>query len=163
MCCSTNGRALYIGSFETTCPDLDDSTHKRAEDRTNGRYPMRWIGRRSLVLAVVMSSLLAACQCRVQSPEPEPPPRPSGVPAKAVWAGGIDGGDFILLSSPTADGSYPAKIYNDHSGDLEFDGKLRLKERSKAPIDVTDPKTYSGWDGESLFLRDGRTLTPVKK
>jgi hypothetical protein len=84
------------------------------------------------------------------------------VPAKAIWAGGIDGGDFILLSSPTADGSYPAKIYNDHSGDLEFSGKLRLKEPSKAPIDVTDPKTYSDWDGESLSLRDGRTLRPVK-
>lgn len=123
---------------------------------------MRWKFCRFLVLAVEMSSLLGACQCQVQSTDPEPPPRPSGVPAKAIWAGGIDGGDFILLSPATADGTYPAKIYNDHSGDLEFSGKLRLKGPSTVPIDVTDPKTYSDWDGESLSLRDGRTLTPVK-
>jgi hypothetical protein len=41
-----------------------------------------------------------------------------GVPTKAVWAGGLDGGD---------------------------------------------PKTYSDWDGESLSLRVGRVLRPVKK
>jgi hypothetical protein len=84
------------------------------------------------------------------------------VPAQAIWAGGIDGGDFILLSPATADGTYRAKIYNDHSGDLEFSGKLRLKGPGTAPVDVTDPKTYSDWDGESLSLRDGRMLTPVK-
>lgn len=116
----------------------------------------------SSVLAVALSSVLSACQCEVQTAEPEPPPRPGGVPAKAIWAGGLDGGDFILLSAATPDGTYPAKIYNDHSGDLEFSGKLRLKEPSQAPIDVQDPKTYSGWDGESLFLRDGRILRRVK-
>jgi hypothetical protein len=123
---------------------------------------MRWMGRRLLILAAAMSAWLSACQCQVQSTEPEPPPRPSGVPAKAVWAGGIDGGNFILLSPARPDGTYPAKIYNDHSGGLGFSGKLRLKEPSQAPIDVNDPKTYSGWDGESLFLRDGRILRSVK-
>lgn len=123
---------------------------------------MSWTGCRSLSVAVAMSSLLAACQCQVQSTEPTPPPRPSGVPAQAIWAGGIDGGDFIVLSPATGDGIYLAKIYNDHSGDLEFSGKLRLKGSITVPIDVTDPKTYSDWDGESLSLRDGRTLTPVK-
>jgi hypothetical protein len=118
-----------------------------------------------LALAVAMSTSLSACQCegaKHESTEPEAPPRPSGVPAKAVWAGGIDGGAFILLSPPTPNGIFPAKIYNDHSGDLEFSGKLRLKQPSPAPIDVNDPKTYSAWDGASLFLRDGRILTPVK-
>jgi hypothetical protein len=56
----------------------------------------------------------------------------------------------------------PPKIYNDHSGALKFSGKLRPKEPSQAPINVNDPKTYSGWDGDSLFLREGRLLQPVK-
>lgn len=124
---------------------------------------MRWMHPRSSVLAAALSSLLSACQCRVESVEIEPPPRPSGVPTKAVWAGGIDGGEFILLSPAASDGTYPVKIYNDHSGDLEFSGRLRLTAPSAAPIDVNDPKTYSDWDGESLSLRDGRVLRPVKK
>jgi hypothetical protein len=123
---------------------------------------VRWISRYALVVAAGTSALLSACQCEVRSTERDPPPRPSGVPANAIWAGGVDGGDFILLSPAKADGTYPVKIYNDHSGDLEFSGRLRLKEPSTAPIDVTDPKTYSDWDGESLSLRDGRTLSPVK-
>jgi hypothetical protein len=122
---------------------------------------MRWIHRGSLAFAMALNSLLSACQCQTANMEAEPPPRPSGVPPKAVWAGGIDGGDFILLSPATSDGTYRAKIYNDHSGDLEFDGKLRLTSPSTSPIDVADPKTYSDWDGESLSLRDGRVLKPV--
>jgi hypothetical protein len=85
------------------------------------------------------------------------------VPAKAIWAGGVDGGDFILLSPAKAAGTYSAKIYNDHSGDLDFTGDLRLTAPSEAPIDVNDPKIYSGWDGQTLHLRDGRSLTPVAK
>jgi hypothetical protein len=123
---------------------------------------MTLMGRYLVVLAMAISAVLSACQCEVQSAEPEAPPRPSGVHGKAIWAGGIEGGDFILLIPAKPDGTYAAKIYNDHSGDLEFNGKLRLKEASQAPIDVSDPKTYSGWDGQSLFLRDGRILQPVK-
>lgn len=117
---------------------------------------------RTLALAAAIAASLSACRCSVQSTEPDPPSRPSGVPVKAVWAGGIDGGNFILLSPATPTGTYSAKIYNDHSGDLEFSGKLRLQAPSTAPIDVNDSKTYSAWDGDSLFLRDGRILTPVE-
>jgi hypothetical protein len=123
---------------------------------------MTLMGRCSLVLAVAINAALSACQCEVQSTEPEAPPRPSGVQAKAIWAGGVDGGDFILLTPAKPDGTYAAKIYNDHSGDLEFSGKLRLKGTRATPINVNDPKTYSGWDGARLSLRDGRILEPVK-
>jgi hypothetical protein len=150
-------------AFSLFYPDLDYNPRMR-ELKIAGveRGRMTSIGRCSLVLAVAINALLSACQCEVRSAEPEAPPRPSGVHAKAIWAGGIDGGAFIRLIPAKADGTYAARIYNDHSGDLEFNGKLRLKELSQAPIDVNDPKTYSGWDGESLFLRDGRILRPVK-
>jgi hypothetical protein len=151
------------GGSRDDYPDLDYNPRMR-ELKFAGveRGRMTSIGRCSLVLAVAINALLSACQCEVRSAEPEAPPRPSGVHAKAIWAGGIDGGAFILLIPAKPDGTYAARIYNDHSGDLEFNGKLRLKELSQAPIDVNDPKTYSGWDGESLFLRDGRILRPVK-
>jgi hypothetical protein len=115
---------------------------------------------RTLAFAVVLCLPLLACQ---QGSELEPPPRPRGVPAEALWAGGVDGGDFIQLSPAKAAGIYSAKIYNDHSGELDFRGALRLSKPSAAPIDVNDPKTYSGWDGETLHLRDGRSLKQVGK
>lgn len=115
---------------------------------------------RSPLFAVVLCLPLLACQ---HGSELEPPPRPRGVPAAAVWAGGVDGGDFIQLSPAKAAGTYFAKIYNDHSGELDFSGELRLSKPSAARIDVNDPKSYSGWDGETLHLRDGRSLKPVGK
>lgn len=89
--------------------------------------------RHPLVLSAAVSAQLSACQCQTVATEPDPPPLPSGVPANAVWVGGIDGGDCILLSPVASDGTYSAKIYNDHSGNLEFSGKLRLAAPSTAP------------------------------
>jgi hypothetical protein len=121
---------------------------------------MSGIDGRSLLFAAALCLPLVACQ---QSSQLEPPPRPRGVPANALWAGGLDGGDFILLSPAKAAGIFSARIYNDHSGELDFSGDLRLSKPSTAPIDVNDAKSYSGWDGETLHLRDGRSLKPVEK
>jgi hypothetical protein len=121
---------------------------------------MSGIDGRSLLFAAALCLPLVACQ---QSSELESPPRPRGVPENALWAGGLDGGDFIVLSPAKAVGTYSAKIYDDHSGELEFSGDLRLSKPSTAPIDVNDPKSYSGWDGERLHLRDGRSLKAVGK
>jgi hypothetical protein len=110
-----------------------------------------------------LSWVLLACKTGEATSEPAAPPRPSGVPEHAIWAGGMDGGEFLLISPAKADGSYPAKIYNDHSGELEFNGLLRLDKPGGKPIDVKDPKVYSDWDGDVLSLRDGRVLRPLQK
>jgi hypothetical protein len=107
-------------------------------------------------------SMLAACNV-VTGGEPVPPSRPSGVPAKAVWAGGIDGGRFFLMGPARANGTYPLKVYNDYTGELEFGGVVRLDEPSSVPIIVNDSKTFNSWDGDTLLLRDGRSLSPVRK
>ena len=117
---------------------------------------------RRLQFAMTFALTLPACQCEVTT-EAQPPPRPRGVPAAAVWAGGVDGGNFILLSPAGADGTYSVKVYHDYTGELDFSGRLRLNQPSTKPIDVRDPKTYSDWIGNTLTLRDGRTLSPVKK
>jgi len=92
-----------------------------------------------------------------------PPPHPKGVPAKAVWNGGLDGGRFYLMRPAQADGTYTLKVYNDWSGDLEFNGELRLDEPSRAPIRVNDKDTFHSWDGSKLRSKDGRTLSRVRK
>ena len=47
-------------------------------------------------------------------------------------------------------------IYDEHSGDVMYQGQL--KPANGAPISVADPDSYSGWDGETLYLSDGRQL-----
>lgn len=120
--------------------------------------------RRGLVLALALGLsgvILGGCKIRQLESDPEPPARPVKVPAKAVWAGGVDGGSFIVLDpTPKAD-RYAARIYDDHSGDVIFDGILSVDQGTAAPLDVKDPKTYSFWDGDTLYLRDGRSLSPL--
>ena len=118
----------------------------------------------AIVGLVVLGGLVfILSQVEVRSGEPEPPPRPPGVPEKAVWYGGLDGGRFYLLRPAPADGTYSLKVYNDWSGDLEFNGELRLDEPSRAPIRLNDAKTFADWNGSRLRLTDGRTLSRVRK
>jgi hypothetical protein len=118
---------------------------------------------RSRAWFVIAATCLAGAGCNLQSGEPDAPARPSGVPATALWAGGVDGGNFILMSPGKNDGSYPLKVYHDQTGELEFNGAVRLDKPSTSPINVQDGKTFNGWDGDTLHLRDGRSLSPVSK
>ena len=109
-----------------------------------------------LALATIAPCL--ACSVHPVAAEREPPPRPSAVPHAAVWAGGVDGGAFILLESTALPARYAGTIYDDVRGEVIYRGALWMKGPRGARIDVADPKAFSAWDGETLYLRDGRTL-----
>ncbi len=114
-------------------------------------------------LSVAVAALLAgtvACSCKIRRVDPEPPARPASVPSTAIWAGGVDGGSFILLEPTKKADQYVAKIYDDSVGDVTFDGVLQLDQHTTAPLDVRSPKTFSFWDGDTLYLTDGRSLSP---
>lgn len=118
---------------------------------------------RLLVVAaavVVAGSVTVGCKVRRLDSELEPPPRPASVPARAIWAGGVDGGSFILLEPTKKTDQYSAKIYGDSAGDVVFDGVLQVDQQGTAPLDVKNPKTFSFWDGDTLYLADGRSLSP---
>lgn len=122
--------------------------------------------RRSFVAALAVGFseiIMSGCKIKQVESEPEPPARPARVPDKAVWAGGVDGGSFILLeSTPKAD-RYAARIYDDRSGEVIFDGVLSVDQGTAVPLDVKDPKVFGFWDGDTLYLRDGRSLSPHAK
>jgi hypothetical protein len=103
---------------------------------------------------------VAACKSRAVPTEHEPPPRPSGVPQNAVWAGGAERGSFLVLVPTTATKLYRGTIYDDRTGAVVFKGVLGLDGGSAQPIDVRNPKTFRSWDGHTLHLEDGRSLTP---
>jgi hypothetical protein len=86
--------------------------------------------------------------------------RPASVPTKAIWAGGVDGGSFILLEPSKKANQYVAKIYDDSVGEVIFDGMLVVDQQNATPLDVRNPKTFSFWDGDTLYLTDGRSLSP---
>lgn len=110
----------------------------------------------ALLLAFLISS---ACKIKTIESDPEPPPRPQNVPSDAVWAGGLDGGSFIVMKALSKPNWYSAQIYSDATGDLVFQGTLALDQESGPVLDLGDPKALDGWDGDTLHLRDGRSLS----
>jgi hypothetical protein len=131
---------------------------------TTQQQPMK-SSRRTLLsvgfAAVVGLGSVVACKTRAVATEP--PPRPSGVPQNAVWAGGAEGGSFLVLFPTTATKLYRGTIYDDRTGAVVFKGILGLDGGSAQPIDVKDPKAFRSWDGHTLHLEDGRLLTPRGK
>jgi len=87
------------------------------------------------------------------------PDRPDNIPGNTLWIGGTDGGVFIRVNKMKEDKPYvyDAEIYFG-TGDIDFKGKLTINTRDKPVFDYDKQDSYSGWDGDTLYLRDGRRL-----
>jgi hypothetical protein len=110
---------------------------------------------------LLMAVVLALVGCRGSS---SPPPRPAAVPAHAIWVGGTDGGVFLVFDKKAGNPKriYDAVIYYQDSGDIWFKGKLQLSAPGEIePRSYRDTKFFSGWDGDTLYLVDGRYLTAM--
>ena len=102
----------------------------------------------------------------VYSP-PGPPPRPEGVPPAAVWAGGVDGGDW-LLCSPDEGGSrgeFACQVFSDQTGDITARGRYVFAECSSAgecapQADVPPRLAFRSFDGIWFHLEGGLALVP---
>ena len=112
--------------------------------------------------------LLAICHMSVVFAL-SPPERVAGVPEKAIWAGGLDGGSWILCEKQNTT-VHSCKIYNDYNGNLIAKGKF-LHRKIKFPrtgdqveTSKPDPATklpaYSVYDGTFILLQDGQALVP---
>jgi hypothetical protein len=112
---------------------------------------------------VSLAVLLAACVLVGCSTEVGEPARPAGVPADALWVGGVDGGVFVKVARATSGetGRFSGAIYYEHSGDPWYRGDFTLEPPGSGRVEVGRADTYSGWDGTSLLLRDGRRLVAV--
>jgi hypothetical protein len=51
--------------------------------------------RHGILLVLTLTYLQLGCY------RPYPPTKPEGVPAEAVWAGGVDGGGWVLCLTPS--------------------------------------------------------------
>jgi len=65
-----------------------------------------------------------------------PSHRPTGVPPGAVWAGGPDGGSYILCRVDSARDVNPCAVWNDFNGKVVERGDYRLlREKRAATVD----------------------------
>jgi len=87
------------------------------------------------------------------------PKRPSDVPNDAIWAGGIDGGVWYIISSQKRIANvWAIKIYKDN-GSPWVRGEFWWKE---APDTKTMPP-ISAFDGHVIYLKGNKKMLPVGK
>lgn len=96
--------------------------------------------------------------------ESEIPPKPTSIPTGSLWVGGLDGGVYILLNKLAQDKLtiYDAKIFYSE-GTVSYIGKLVINTPENPSFDYADISFYTGWDGDTLYLKDGRTLSIYNK
>lgn len=93
----------------------------------------------------------------------ERPPRPANVLPGALWVGGADGGVYVLVQKPLKTrGRYRTQVFSS-SGETVYQGLLQLSSPQLGPVAVNEVESYSAWDGDTLYLRDGRQLAAVNK
>ncbi len=96
------------------------------------------------------------CDVDVYIDEPE---RPISIPKTSLWVGGPDGGVFVFITRPDKPDKniYYAEIYY-ASSDAAYKGFMRVHPANSGDIDLNKKESFSGWDGDTLYLRDGRYL-----
>lgn len=85
--------------------------------------------------------------------------RPAAVPAEARYVGGADGGVYVVVerTSGSAPAAYQGEIYH-ANGELWYEGGFVLVPAESEPIDPDAKGIFTGWDGDTLYLNDGRYL-----
>ena len=90
----------------------------------------------------------------------EPSKRPLGVPATATWAGGGDGGAYILCTVNRTQDVDRCSIWNDNNGYLLVSGSFRLDKEKRAASE--SELKYAGAANGTIYLKDGRTLSSIE-
>jgi hypothetical protein len=115
---------------------------------------MRFACLLSLVAALFMSG------CHQESEPLAAPERPGSVSPAALWVGGNEGGFFILVEQNRADQAQPAyrAEIRHANGELAYKGPVQLHPPGSY-FNPSLPDVYDFWDGDRIYLMDGRYLS----
>jgi len=104
----------------------------------------------ALVTTIVIAGLMG---CNASEPR-----RPANVPRSAVWAGGADGGAFILCAPSIANEANTCTVYNDSTGDVWMSGRYLLKGKQRGA--TASELEYQAADGRNIYLGHNLILVP---
>lgn len=120
------------------------------------------------VVALIGGALLYGLRSVVA--DDSAPPRPQAVPQEAIWAGGADGGAWILCAPvPSGEALLSCRVFYDGDGRVWAHGdylpvRIAWDATKDAPVSSPAPLPasldYEGFDGVALFLKDNITLVP---
>lgn len=102
-----------------------------------------------ILLAISIIFLLNCNSSTSQSPA-----KVDGIPEKAIWCGGSDGGCWIEIVRVLDNKKYQLNFFNDFTGEKQDSGIFMLCDNcSSMTIDsITITKQISGYDGKNLIL-----------
>lgn len=87
--------------------------------------------------------------------------RPTGVPPEAVWAGGVDGGNWITCTAEDHDFNY-CVVYHDFTGDVRLSGSFHLEDQHRAATRDELTFLYADIGLNSIHLEGGGKLVLVQ-
>ena len=105
----------------------------------------------------VTAALAAFGLLQIACYRPYPPNKPSGVPAEAVWAGGVDGGGWVFCSASSAE--YNECTIYDEEGRSQGPARYVLKDSGVAASAEQLKYTYA--TGKAIGLQGGLELQRV--
>lgn len=113
---------------------------------------------------VFLSVLLIISGCNNSNDNIEEKNRPDSIPSTALWVGGTDGGIYLTIEKNKNDkpSIYRSVIYYS-SGGIDYKGKLSINNIKNPSFEHENSQSYSSWDGDTLYLRDGRELKIIGK
>ena len=100
---------------------------------------------RKFAPVVLILAILAGCDSRSEDQKE----KPANVPQTAVWVGGADGGVYIHSSQASEE----ITIYSEN-GEVWYSGKTVLTEEQLQNV--------TGWDGTTLYFKDGDTVRLIE-
>jgi len=117
--------------------------------------------KKNILLLTIFLSFFG-CDMQIGQFHDENATRHENIPKNAMWIGGLDGGVYVNLKKLPMDEKtiYRASVFYE-SGSIDYNGTLKLNLLGK-DFNYSDVNVYSGWDGDTLYLQDGRYLSIVK-
>jgi hypothetical protein len=113
------------------------------------------VSRIGITSAVLLTLALSHVACY----RPYPPNKPTGVPPDAVWAGGMDGGGWVLCSAPSAE--YNECTIYDEEGRTQGPARYILKGTGTAAN--ADQLRYTYVTGKAIGLQGGLELQRLEQ
>jgi len=85
-------------------------------------------------------------------------PRPEGVPPDAVWAGGVDGGNWITCTANAKDDFNQCTVYHDYTGEVRLSAEFVLEAEVRAATQAELVFSYADVGHKTIILEGGKKL-----